>query len=249
MAMTLRHCTLLSSRSAISMTTSVKTMGALYLLMLMGFSTKIGCYAFHLTTLFSASSRASTPWRLRASFDDLSAEDPSAEKDDSRPLLLPGSSTTPSPLTGSLSSASFDPFDGTLPLQNAKKTGKENRAPVSKKQEIAFVASRKFELQYTCKVCETRNHHRVSRAAYNNGVVIAQCKGCKSQHLIADHLEFTKLWQKGKTGTIEEFFAQQGPVEDHVNRVSKEVFDLEKTLNQDTSSGSILDEDGNPQLE
>jgi hypothetical protein len=30
-------------------------------------------------------------------------------------------------------------------------------------QPVAFVAQAKFELQYTCNICETRNSHKVSR--------------------------------------------------------------------------------------
>jgi hypothetical protein len=30
-------------------------------------------------------------------------------------------------------------------------------------QPVAFVAQAKFELQYTCNICETRNSHQVSR--------------------------------------------------------------------------------------
>jgi hypothetical protein len=39
------------------------------------------------------------------------------------------------------------------------------------------LVSSKFQLQYTCNICETRNKHSVTRMAYRNGVVIAVCKG------------------------------------------------------------------------
>ena len=58
--------------------------------------------------------------------------------------------------------------------------------------DVNHVGTEKFELQYTCKVCETRNSHRVSRMAYRNGIVITVCKGCMSKHLIADNLGWTK---------------------------------------------------------
>jgi hypothetical protein len=115
---------------------------------------------------------------------------------------------------------------------------------------VGSVVAKKFELQYTCNVCETRNCHRVSRLAYRQGVVIARCKGCDSQHLIADHLGWTdyKGGFEGDINDIEEFFATQGK-ESVVNRVSEEVFHLEKIMHRDTKSGSIIGEDGELTME
>jgi DNL zinc finger len=211
----------------------------------LGLSTKVArAAAFFPTSTFSSSAAAAASWPCRASYGDHNPDELSTTDQTEMPLLLPGigSSSSSAPISPPL----FDPFDASLD------------AGVSRKKEIAFVASRKFELQYTCKICETRNVHRVSRAAYTNGVVIAQCKGCQTQHLIADHLGFTQLWKKDEDGTtIEEVFAKQqqqtGTDEDNnnniVNRVSREVFDLEKILSHDSSSGSILDENGNAALE
>ena len=113
----------------------------------------------------------------------------------------------------------------------------------------AFVGT-KFELQYTCNVCETRNCHRVSRLAYRQGVVITRCKGCDSQHLIADNLGWTdyKGGFEGSINDIEDFFKAKG-MEDTVNRVSQEVFELEKILGHDTSSGAIIGENGERLME
>ncbi|CAB9518985.1 DNL-type zinc finger protein [Seminavis robusta] len=103
---------------------------------------------------------------------------------------------------------------------------------------------RKMQLQYTCKVCETRNVHKVSRIAYQKGVVITVCKGCMSQHLISDNLGFTQQFD----GNLEDYFKEQGS-EESVQRVSKDVFNLEKIMGVDTTSGSILGEDGTAQME
>lgn len=91
----------------------------------------------------------------------------------------------------------------------------------------------RFEIQYTCNICETRNSHKVSRMAYRNGIVIAVCKGCMSKHLIADNLGWTK-YLGGFNGdkNIEEFMETIGR-KDEVNRVSQEVFDLEMLMTQD----------------
>lgn len=132
-------------------------------------------------------------------------------------------------------------------------------------QPVAFVAQAKFQLQYTCNICETRNAHQVSRLglydidhfqqytfffkqeradssfpsysyyyiitiAYRKGVVIAVCKGCKSKHMIADNLGWTnyKGGFEGNTN-IEEYMESKGRGQD-INRVSTDVFSLEKAL-------------------
>jgi hypothetical protein len=106
------------------------------------------------------------------------------------------------------------------------------------------VASPKFELQYTCKICTTRNSHRISRMAYRKGVVIAVCKGCESKHLIADNLG----WQIGFDSdkgerTIEQFMQnrnEESGEEDLVQRVDKEVFELEKILYKESKVESSV---------
>ncbi|SCU93234.1 LADA_0G02014g1_1 [Lachancea dasiensis] len=44
-------------------------------------------------------------------------------------------------------------------------------------------------IAFTCKKCETRSSHTMSKQAYTGGTVLIQCPGCKSRHLIADHLK------------------------------------------------------------
>jgi DNL zinc finger len=114
-----------------------------------------------------------------------------------------------------------------------------------------FVGSKKFQLQYTCNICEARNLHMVSRVAYRQGVVICTCKGCGSQHLIADHLGFTNYEGgfQGEINTIEDWFSAKNDTDTSVHRVSPDVFDLEKILARDTKSGSIVGDDGNLVLE
>jgi hypothetical protein len=85
-------------------------------------------------------------------------------------------------------------------------------------------------------------------SAYRNGVVITVCKGCSSQHLIADNLGWTD-YEGGfqdDINTIEEFLAARG-LTDEITRVSPDVFQLEKLLEHDGES--IVTDDGKPAME
>lgn len=143
------------------------------------------------------------------------------------------------PQLPAIGASSFDPSLASTSFTPS--SSKRSSSSTMKTTDRAFVGS-KLELQYTCKVCGTRNCHRVSRIAYQKGLVIATCKGCMGQHLIADHLGWTKHFD----GNIEDYLPEQGS---EVNRVNEEVFELEKLLNIDTKSGSIVDDKGNRTME
>lgn len=81
--------------------------------------------------------------------------------------------------------------------------------------------------------------------AYRNGVVITVCKGCMSKHLIADNLGWTK-YAGGfdDDNNIEEFMESLGRG-DEVNRVSRDVFDLEMTLHESNQIDDISSDETN----
>lgn len=146
-------------------------------------------------------------------------------------------------------------------------TTKINEGGIIISNHTSLVSS-KFQLQYTCKICETRNKHSVTRMAYRSGVVIAVCKGCSSKHLIADNFGWNKYaggfdYDNGETN-IEMYMANRvqearenglsdEKVNDLVKRVSRDVFDLESMLYTDqrtnrsiatgTDVGVIIDGD------
>jgi hypothetical protein len=121
--------------------------------------------------------------------------------------------------------------------------------------EKPFVANHKFQIQYTCNICETRNTNTISRLAYRQGVVIARCRGCQNQHLIADHLGWTNYeggFQGNETNTIEDYFANDANNKTNVtvSRVNTDVFELEKILRYNVDkSGAIIGDDGKLALE
>ncbi|XP_011302804.1 DNL-type zinc finger protein-like isoform X2 [Fopius arisanus] len=55
------------------------------------------------------------------------------------------------------------------------------------KHPIAKVQA-KMRIMFTCRKCETRNSKVMTKLAYEKGVVIIKCDGCKNNHLIADNL-------------------------------------------------------------
>ncbi|KAI8094916.1 DNL zinc finger-domain-containing protein [Gilbertella persicaria] len=68
------------------------------------------------------------------------------------------------------------------------------------------VYKRQMLIGFTCKVCEERSHHTMSKHAYTKGVVLIQCPGCKNRHLIADNLG----WFRDSKTTVEDLVKEKG---------------------------------------
>ena len=55
-----------------------------------------------------------------------------------------------------------------------------------------------YEMTFTCKKCQERSSHRITKQAYHFGTVLVNCPGCKNRHLISDHMKVSKLPRRGK---------------------------------------------------
>ena len=64
----------------------------------------------------------------------------------------------------------------------------------------------RFDIQFTCNVCESANAHSISRHAYTKGTVIVTCPSCKAAHLIADNLN----WIEDDFRNLEEYMEKRG---------------------------------------
>ncbi|KAG5417923.1 DNLZ [Candida metapsilosis] len=89
-------------------------------------------------------------------------------------------------------------------------------------------------IEFTCNVCDERSAHNMSKQAYEHGTVLIQCPGCKSRHLIADHLGFIR----DENFNLKDYIESQGEKFDH------KVLEFEKIPpNLAQSSGQTAKED------
>ena len=59
-------------------------------------------------------------------------------------------------------------------------------------QEGQIQSEKRMLIGFTCKKCQHRTHRTMSHHAYHNGIVLIECSGCQSRHLIADNLGWFK---------------------------------------------------------
>ncbi|XP_050594836.1 uncharacterized protein LOC126924424 [Bombus affinis] len=114
---------------------------------------------------------------------------------------------------------------------NLSELSEENKEEDSNKHILGKVVG-KLKVMFTCKKCNYRNGKIISKLAYEKGVVIIRCDGCKNNHLIADNLGwFEELKDKRN---IEKILAAKGEtvrkiqndVDGYLEVVAKEEYDL-----------------------
>lgn len=68
-----------------------------------------------------------------------------------------------------------------------------------------------YKIAFTCKPCGERSEHRMSKQGYHRGTVLIQCPGCKSRHVMSDHLG---IFFDKKT-TLEDLLKEKGQTITH----------------------------------
>jgi protein import protein ZIM17 len=88
--------------------------------------------------------------------------------------------------------------------------GKAQDSPSASKDRMGGAgvgpASGEMVAAFTCEVCNARSVKRFQKHCYLRGVVIIQCPGCSSKHLLADHMG----WFEDDGKTIEEILKLKG---------------------------------------
>ncbi|KAN0137061.1 DNL zinc finger domain containing protein [Lactarius tabidus] len=71
----------------------------------------------------------------------------------------------------------------------------------------------RLSLTFTCTAgtCTTRSSHQFTKRAYERGIVLIECPGCKTRHLIADNLGwFKESTEDGKLRNVEDLLRSRG---------------------------------------
>lgn len=91
----------------------------------------------------------------------------------------------------------------TIDIPHTPETDQPSTSSGSEKLPVGHFdfSRRQMMMVFTCNVCSVRSAKAFSKAAYTQGVVIVECSGCQSRHLVADHLG----WFGEEKGTIEQF--------------------------------------------
>ncbi|PPQ85289.1 hypothetical protein CVT25_010062 [Psilocybe cyanescens] len=99
------------------------------------------------------------------------------------------------------------------PASASGSSASTSRMTTTDSQALPEKMEPKLSLTFTCTVsgCGERSTHQFTKQAYEKGVVLVQCPGCKNRHLIADHLGWFKDSTKGgKAPTVEDILREKG---------------------------------------
>lgn len=71
--------------------------------------------------------------------------------------------------------------------------GEKATAQEAAESEDRWANTPAYEMTFTCKQCNTRSSHKISKQGYHHGTVLINCPGCKNRHLISDHLKVRRI--------------------------------------------------------
>lgn len=74
-----------------------------------------------------------------------------------------------------------------------------------------------YKLTFTCKPCQHRSSHKVTKQGYHHGTVLIQCPGCKQRHVISDHL---KIFMD-EASTLEDILQRTAGTDKDVSKLLK----------------------------
>ncbi|KAG0703976.1 DNL zinc finger-domain-containing protein [Suillus ampliporus] len=80
-------------------------------------------------------------------------------------------------------------------------------------EDDSLIQEARLGIVFTCtaEACSHRSSHTFTKRAYERGIVIVQCPGCKNRHLIADNLGWFKdSTEDGKLRNIEDLLRARG---------------------------------------
>ena len=96
------------------------------------------------------------------------------------------SPTTIPPQNESASSSSEPPLSSKLATPSLPP---RHQIDGSDAQPSEPVEAPSYQLTFTCKPCQKRSSHKLTKQGYHHGTVIITCPECKNRHIISDHLK------------------------------------------------------------
>lgn len=95
------------------------------------------------------------------------------------------------------------------------------KADETQEKKPQVETDKRLLIGFTCKCCQHRTHRTMSHQAYHHGIVLIECPGCQSHHLIADNLGWFKDTPKAAK-KIEDMTEVVGEIRRSLNLSEKE---------------------------
>ncbi|TFK39483.1 DNL zinc finger-domain-containing protein [Crucibulum laeve] len=134
--------------------------------------------------------------------------------------VLPGtlrvnSLSAPSRLSSSTASTSTSSASASAPpgVSSPRRALEKDEPTTTASQPLPNPVEPRLAMTFTCTAdgCSHRSTHQFTKRAYEKGIVLVECPGCKNRHLIADHLGWFKdSTGEGKHPTVEDILRARG---------------------------------------